>query len=271
MIRFLSSMKFAFWSMITLIIWSFIGVGMSSSGAYKDGFKMMNDQLIINWFFNEGLQNPFVTMWFVGFCIIGALLSLSFFFCTFTNLYKLISKKSNKIRNVLLFGIHLLFICIVGFHVLSMLIGYKKGNVNIFEGQSVTLDDKYIVTLNAINFLDNPEILQQKDKHSKIKYTEENFHIKDNYADFTIRKNTKTIANGKAYMLSPLISKSYRLTIEQFILEDSSPLSRIGVKFVFMKNPILYPFFISYALVILMIIIFTIITWKNHSLNKTTI
>lgn len=256
-------MKFAFWSIVALIIWFFAGVALAAFDLHSKAFSMMNDDLILNWFLNNMFHDPLVTLWFIGFCLCGFVVGVSFFFCTITTLFKLMIRQSFRLKHTLLFLMHVVFIGIIGFHLLSMILGYKKGHIPAFEGQKITINSDYSLVIRKINFVNDISVLRKKDKHSKIRLSHENFSIKENYAEIALYKSNHLTGLGKVYFLKPLLIKGFCFTIESFITNKNSTSSEVGVKMVIAKNPVLIPFFITYALAILLILLLAIVTWKK--------
>lgn len=92
MIKFLSSMRFAFWLLVSLIVWLFLGAMLTIQKDLAYAIKNMGNKLILDWLLEQSAQSPIILSWFIILCIIGALLAVSFLFCSWTNLYKVARK-----------------------------------------------------------------------------------------------------------------------------------------------------------------------------------
>ncbi len=267
MIRLLSSMKFAFWSIFALILWFFGGVAIASMGEYKKAFAKMNDLLILDWFFSESLNSIPVLLWFCGLCLFGGIVLLSFAFCTFTSLRKPLRIKKNKLKSWLMFSLHIVFILIVLFHVLSMIMGFKYGYQKAFDNTVLEFDNGYAVHVHEIQFVNDTEVLKSKEIHSKIRLSKENFSIDENYVDVSLFWKNEFLASGKTHFLKPFVYNSIHITIENFFVDNKKDKEIIGVRLVVARNPVIVPFFIMYAVAILLILFWTVLTWKESYLN----
>jgi hypothetical protein len=267
MIRFLSSMKFAFWSILALILWFFAGVAFASQGEYKKAFAKMNDLLILDWFFSESFNNIPVLLWFSGLCISGGIVLISFVFCTWTTLRKPLTLKKNRLKSWLMFSLHIVFILIVLFHVLSMIMGFKYGYQKAFDQTILEFDNGYAVHVHEIQFVNDTEVLKSKESHSKIRLSKENFSIDENYVDISLFKENEFLARGKTFFLKPFVFNNIHITIENFFVDNKNDNEKIGVRLVVARNPVHVPFFIMYAVAIVLILFWTVLTWKESYLN----
>jgi hypothetical protein len=263
MVRFLASMKFAFWSITALILWFLTGTILASASSYAKTFAQMNDVLIVEWFFHEAQSDSLVMIWFVVFCFFALLVAISFAFCTSVTLYKVMIRQSFELKQIVLFLMHVVFIGIMGFHLLSMVGGYKRGYIPAFEGQMISINENCSLIVRKIHFVDDPSVLRKKDKHSKIRLSKENFSIEENYVEVAMIRSGEIIGAGNIYFLKPLVINRYWFTIESFIIDEHKETPNIGARLVIARNPVLIPFFVMYGLAILLILIWTILTWNG--------
>jgi len=262
MIKFLSSMRFAFWLLFSIIIWFILGAFLSINDSFYHGIKEMSNELILNWLIQKSMNFPIVLAWFIGLCIIAVLLAISFIFCTWNNLLKVMLKNSTS-KSILLLTIHILFVIIMALHLGSMLFGYKYSDIEIGVGQEFKFDNDYSLTLDAVNYIDDINVLKMKYKAMRDYHTRDGFHYKDNYAAFTLKQNNKIIRKDKVKMLSPLKYGFLKVTISYFCLPKKSDSEIPGVKVVIAKNYFNELFFIFYALEIISILFFLALTWKK--------
>jgi len=263
MIKTLSSMRFAFWLLLSIIIWFFIGAMLTINDSFYYAIKKMGNELILDWLLKNSVETPIVLGWFIGLCIIGFLLAISFLFCTWNNLLKVV-RKQTSLKSILLFTIHVLFVIIMTLHLGSMLLGYKHSDVELAVGQEFKFEKGFSLVLNDVNYIDDINVLKMKYKEMRKYHTRDGFHYKDNYAILILKQNDNVIRSEKVSMLSPFKHGSLRATISYFYLPKGSKSDTPGVKLVIAKNYFNELFFIFYALEILNILLFLIITWKKE-------
>ncbi len=264
-IRLFASMKFAFWSLAGLVVWFFAGVVLGGNDQFKKGFQKMNDLLILDWLKNEATGNILIFIWFAGLCIVGGLVFMSFIFCTFTTLRKHLSKGRLRVRSRIMFLLHLVFILIVVFHIVSMVTGFKYGYQKAFVNSILRFDNSIAVEVHQIRFVNDPEVLKSRESHSKIRLTKENFNIDENFVEISLFRDGEFLARGKSRFLKPYVYKNIRVTIENFFVDDKVELDKIGVRLVVSKNPVLLPFFTLYAIAVVLMLLWTILTWKDRT------
>ncbi|MBI9052927.1 MAG: hypothetical protein JEY96_03865 [Bacteroidales bacterium] len=262
MIKLLSSMRFAFWLLLSIIIWLFIGAMLTIHDNFYYAIKEMGNELILDWILEKSSNSPTVLIWFIGLCLIGFLLAVSFIFCTWYNLLK-VARKQASLKSILLFIIHILFVIIMALHLGSMLLGYKYSDVELAVGQEFKFDEGYSIKLNKVHYIDDINVLKMKYKEMRKYHTRNGFHYKDNYAQLTLKQNDKEIKSEKTSMLSPFKYGCLRATISYFYLPKGSESDTPGIKLVIAKNYFNELFFIFYALEIISILIFLLITWKK--------
>ena len=264
MIKFLSSMRFAFWSLVSLIIWLFVGSLLTLNQDLSWAIKNMGNQLILDWLIEESKKSEIVLIWFIILCLIGLLLAISFIFCSWNNLLKIARKQLNA-KTILLLIIHIFFVTILGLHLGSMLIGYKCSNIELSEGQSFHFNNNLSIKLNKVNYVDDINVLKMKYKEMRKYHSPQSFHYKENYADITLFQDKNVLANKQIRMLDPLKYGSLRATLSYFYLPKNTNDERPGIKLVITKNYFDELFFIFYAIEILSILVFIVLTWKYKS------
>lgn len=262
--RFFTSMRFAFIAMICLIIWFAAGAFLTLAKIPGDVFKAMNHEMLIGWFFGTALASPLVMIWFVVFCLIAAMLMVSLLFCTYHTLYKSVKVKT-RWRPVLLLVIHLNFILILIFHVITATTGIKQGQLELGPGDSYQHESGYSIQVTGIQYVDDLKCLEKSNKKSRRDMSFQNFSHRDNYATVALFYNGLLLSQGRAYVLKPFVYKDLRFTVEKFILTGKGEKREAGVLGILVKNPFIFPFFILYAIEVLLILIFAIASWKKDA------
>ncbi len=248
MMKFLSSMKLAAIMLISLIVVFLCGIFLTANDGVYEAFKHMNDIIILDWIMEIGNKNIYVVIWFVILCLIAFLFGINLFLCTKDRLYKT-ALTSKSLKASLLFSIHIVFIIILLLHAVSLVIGFKHGNIVLSAGDKYEFENGYTLRLKEINFVDDFAILKDKKKSSRLEMTRDKFHYKENYASLSLFKNGEKVVDGSAFIFSPVSGDGIQITLEKFILDKMTkePAVRITVA----KNPLVLWFFVFYALGIL--------------------
>lgn len=248
MMKFLSSMKLAAILLISLIVVFLTGIFLTAYDGVYNAFKHMNDIIILDWLMDIGSKNTVVVVWFILLCIIAVLFGINLFLCTKDRLYRT-AIASKSFKTILLFLIHIVFIIILLLHAVSLVIGFKHGNIILSEGDQYKFEDGYTLSLNEIYFIDDYAILKDKKKSSRLEMTRDKFHYRENYASLELNKNGEKVAVGKAFIFSPVFGDGIQITLEKFILDKKTkePAVRITVA----KNALVWWFFVFYGLGIL--------------------
>jgi hypothetical protein len=255
-------MRFAFWVLLAFIAWFYVGAFIGLNDEYAIIIKEMSNYLILDWLLQKSAESPLVLGWFIGLCILGALLAVSFLFCSYYNLLKL-AKKNHKKGSVLLLFIHLMFVAIMALHLASMLFGYKYSNVGLTTDNNFQFEDGYTLKLDSVHYVDEIEILKLKYKERRNYMTSDALHYKQNIAFVSLYQNGELLKNGQTTMLHPFEYGTLRLSISFFYIPKNSETNTPGIRVVIMKNDLMELFFISYILCILSILWFLAITWKK--------
>ena len=260
MLRFLSSMHVAFWSILGMILWFGIGSLLASkTGSYYDVFSAMNEQMITQWLVHEAGHAPVVLAWFAGLCLIAGVLMLNTVLCIWKRVLPLLS--SARLSKSLLAIIHILIILVMAGHALTMVVGNKHPSTVMFPGQTKNIGDGYSLRMDALTFIDDPTLLglSKQEKHTKM--TGDVFHYKDNHVILTLLHDKKIVARGRAGILAPLDHGSLHIVLKKFVQNKKN--NRLGALMIPSNNPLPKPFFAIYALMILSLGWFSGITWKK--------
>lgn len=233
---------------------------MTNADSIYDAFKQMNDLIILDWFQKTETHNTAILIWFIVFCCVAVLFGINLVLCTWYNLLRPAVKRRGS-RSVMLFSVHLIFVIILVLHALSLVTGFKYGNIMLTEGEEYKFENNYTLKLEKINFTDDYKILKSNKKSSRLEMTIDKFHYKENYAAIVVERDGQNIINGNACVFSPLFGDGLQITVDKFVMDKKS--DRLGVKICITKNPFEFLFFIFYGLGILSMLIYLIITWKK--------
>ena len=255
-------MRFAFWVLLVFIAWFFLGALIASSDAYYGAFKDMSNYLLLDWFLNISSDNLLILFWFIGLCIIGGLLAISFMFCSYFNLLK-VAKKQRSRNSILLLFIHVMFVIIMGLHLASMVFGYKHSNVKMSVNDEFVFEDGFSVVFDSVKYIDDLSVLKLEYKEMRAFQTQELFHYKENIAFVTLYQHGEKISSGELTILSPFAYGSLRVTIDHFFIPPDAVSDVPKIEVVVMKNALVELFFISYLLFIFCVLWFLIISWKR--------
>ncbi len=266
MMRFLSSMRLAFWSLIALLLWLLVGVIIANSPSYYEATKAMNLQVLSTWLTNEALHQPVLLSWFLVLCAMCLVLGVSFLFCTSRTLLKKV-QTAPSLKTTLLFTLHLLCMGIMLLHLFSMSTGFKYSNIQLEPGQSWTSPEGYHILLRSVQYTDDVSVLNMPFRQQRQHQSPNEFHYRKNTARMSLSKNGVLLAESNIGMLTPLVYRSLRITLSSFYLPQNTNSQVPGVSLVFGKNSVIWPFFVCYGLGVFLIAFYTLISWKSEADN----
>ena len=132
-----------------------------------------------------------------------------------------------------------------------MVVGFKQEGIKLTAGESVTLPDGTRLTLEAVHFTADPDLLKNQGKGSHAEMRRDRFRVAENYVRVRLAKDGKPIGQGPVYMLSPLKTGGLRVTLRRFFLAKNHPDQPVGAILTAARNPVHEAFFLTYALMIL--------------------
>ncbi len=269
----LSSLYFTTIILVVLMLWFTWGILLAQSNTFGHGFDLMNSTLAPDWFSRTQGLPLLMKLWFVGLCVVMAVLAINLVFCSWVKILKIIRIKLITHKLVMLI-IHLVFGMVALGHFGSFFLGYRYENVKLKQGQSFALKDGYILMVKDVHFVDNPHVLTKPPKE----LSPDQYHHKANFSEVTLSQNGKQVTNGRIYFLRPLTYKDIQVTLKRFtppkgIKHSSHEVRKPGVKLVISKNPIRALVFVLFPAMIVGIGVFTIMTWrkpeKKNAIQKT--
>ena len=279
MIRFFSSIRLTFVLLMSLIVLLWFGTVLSLFPDLKDGIKLMNESLIHHWFMTAWHINWILPMWFLLVVFVAGLLLVNTLVCSITKQLTT-ALKIATLRRWSFFMVHLFFLIVLFCHGISLVVGHKTNNIKLFKGD-VHKIGTLTVEVASVTFSDDAEYLKLGPKKSREFMTREKFHRKANFAEIRIMDQGKSPVSGRVLMLSPLKYDTFRVTLTRFVYGKGDHQGEIGVNLTVTQNAFTQLFFIVYALMILALVCFIVITWtprekivvrtdKEPSIKQTT-
>lgn len=266
----LASLYFTTIILVVLILWFAWGILLAQSNTFGHGFDVMNSTLAPAWFSRTQGLSLLMKLWFVGLCVVMAVLAINLVFCSWVKILKIIRIKLIMHKLVMLI-IHIVFGVVALGHFGSFFLGYRYENITLQQGQSFSLKDGYMLSVKDVHFVDNPEVLTKPPKE----LSPDQYHHKANYSEVALSQNGKQLSSSRIYFLNPLTYKDIQVTLKRFtppkgISGSNHALQKPGVKLVVSKNPIKFLVFFLFPAMIIGIGAYMIMTWRQPE-NKNTI
>ena len=256
MINRLGSLKLGFYSLVALIL--LMGTGAFISPHFKNEFTMMNNTHFTDVLMHVLENAPSLRVWIVLLFICAGFVFINSLCCIITRQIPMI--KRPELKNWFFFILHCSFVLVLICHGLILVEGKKQTGIILDRGQHVDFG-RYRIIVPDIEFKDNIDILRvPKEKRHKL-MTVKNIHINDNYAQIIMSENSLQVAAGKIKMLSALRYKNIQVTLTDFIPDTRG--NKVRIKISITKTRLTALFFTAYALMIITLAGFTILTWKR--------
>ncbi len=259
-VKFLASMKLTSILIVAVVATMLAGGFLTSYDEIYHAFKEMNDMIILDWLLKWSTHNTVVAIWFVILVVFAVALGINLVLCSWDNLLKS-WLKTKSLKQLTLFLIHFVFIIIMLLHAVAFFVGYKYGNIVLKEGDEFAFEDNYVLKLERIEFVDNPEILRKKKCSSRLDMTSDKFHYKDSYVCIQLYEDGEKLAEGEMRIFEPFYFDGIQFTSEKYLLTKKS--DKLAVKMTISKNPFAIWFFIFYGIGIALMLFYLIIRWKK--------
>lgn len=256
MIKYLSSVKFTFYNLVLMILLMGTGVGLSQY--FKSSFKMMNEINIMEWIEHSWSNKSMIVIWFALLCLSAGLLFLNALFCTFTKQIQT-AIKSRAFQKWLFMVLHCLFIIVLACHGLSLIIGSKQSNAQLFPDDHIMFNNEFMVKVSQVVFQDDINILKADYQTQRGLMTRDNVNRKHNYVDISLIRHKELLETKKVKILSPLRYGPVQVTLSDFVLKDG----KLGVNLNITKNYLNYFFFAIYALMILTFGLYVFLSYRD--------
>jgi len=248
MIQKLSSVKFAFYNLVILVL--LMSAGIYLSQRYPAEFQEMNDVVLIKWLKSAVADTPVLAVWFILLCLNACLLFINAFFCTVLKQLQT-AIKSGGMKKWLFFTLHCLFIVVLVCHGLILVVGSKQSNLTLYQDDSIVFENDYKIAVTDIVFKDDISILKLDKNEQRSRMTRKNIHRKQNFAQISLCKSSSLVESKKVYMLSPLRHGAVQVTVTQFVARQINQQDQVGVNLTITRNYLNMFFFVIYALMIL--------------------
>jgi len=261
----LSSLYLTSILLICVILWLLWGMALDGIASYAEGFNTMNRILIRDWLVSDIPGSGLLKSWFLGFCVIMFFLGMNLASSLWTHFTRLLRIRCSRPRFFLFFA-HVFFGLVALAHLGSFMIGFRYENIDLRVGQTYEFEERYAVKMTEVHFVDDPGVLGKGRK--KLKPDE--FHYKDNYAEVAFFDRGREVSRERIFWLRPLKYKDIRATLKKFTpppkeagnhASDRSP----GISCVISRNPFLGVFLYVFPLMLLVMIIFLVETWRPLS------
>jgi hypothetical protein len=263
----LSSLHYTTWTLIVLFLWFSWGIVLANRESFSEGFYLMNSTLVRHWLATPDNGFFLLKFWFVGLCILVALLGINLVFCSWNKILRFITIRFNGPR-LLMLVVHVIFGLVALGHFGGFMLGYKHDNVRLREGQSFSFQNGHEVKVAKIHFADDPVIL----KKSRRELTRDEFHYRSNFAEIIMSREGSEINRGRAYVLKPMRSKDIQVTLKRFTPPRSRGSGKKGGKpgvvVAVSRNPVLGVFLFIYPLMIIGMAVYLAMTWRLPYKNK---
>lgn len=254
----LSSLKLTFWSLKGLCLLLALGVVLAHTQGPGTGIRSMSERLVMTWLLTESLQYPLVTIWFGCVVAVSALLFINLGFCIATRLMAPV-RNGRGARRILLAAMHVAFGLVMAAHAVSLCVGFKHSNIKLFAGKSFAFGSGYRLELEKTEFIDDPALLRLGYRKARSYMTRERFHHRENRVVLGLYHNDALLGRGDARILHPFKCAGMQAAVTRFII---SPGGAVGAMLVVTRNPLVGFFFINYALLIAVMAVYTVRTWR---------
>ncbi len=264
----LASMRFTLLILIVLALWFMWGLSLTGFDRFTRGFELMNSMVMKKWLFSDHEGSALLKFWFVGLCIVMAVLGINLILCTWQKIFRVIRVRFDGPRFYMLI-VHVFFGLVALAHLGGLMLGFKHQNIRLYKGDEVSLSEGYGIRVEDVNFVDDLSVLSK----SKRELLGSEFHYRDNYAGVLLSYKGKPVQRGKVGTMDPLKYRDVQVTLTKFV---PGPRSRggkggrpePGVVLTLSKNPVLSFFLIVYPMMIAGIFVYLFITWKSPSRNE---
>ncbi|OEU68200.1 MAG: hypothetical protein BA867_01945, partial [Desulfobacterales bacterium S5133MH16] len=207
----LASLYFTTIILVILMLWFTWGILLAQSNSFGHGFDVMNSTLAPAWFSPTQGLSLLLKFWFVGLCVVMAVLAINLVFCSWVKILKIIRIKLITHKLVMLI-IHVVFGIVALGHFGSFFLGYRYDNVKLKQGQSFALKDGHILIVKDVHFVDNPHVLTKPPKELR----SDEYHHDANFSEVTLSRNGNQVTGGRIYFLRPLTYKDIQVTLKRF-------------------------------------------------------
>jgi len=255
----LSSLNFATWTLVVLLLWIIWGLGLALDKDFFNGFKEMNSILVRDWLVDPTQGLLHLKVWFMGLCLVMVVMGVNLVFCSWNRILKIMRHRF-KGATLFMLIVHIIFGLVALGHFGGFMLGYRY-DVPLEKNNGFQFKGNYELKVADIHFANDPEIL----KKSRREMLRSEFQYENNFAEVALYQGESLVLKDRIYLLNPLHYGNIQITMKRFLPPKGNETSQglPGVMFAISCNPVLKIFLWIYPLMILGIAVHLIMTWRQ--------
>ncbi|MBN1930253.1 MAG: hypothetical protein JW786_01415 [Desulfobacterales bacterium] len=263
----LSSLNFAVWTLITLLLWFVWGIILAKNENFFSAFRQMNSILVRDWLLESGQGLNQLKFWFIGLCIVMFAMGVNLVFCSWNRILKIMRHRFNGPKLFMLI-VHMVFGFVALGHLGGFMLGYRYGDLQLEKDGVFSFEQGFSLKVTDVHFEDDPKVLEK----SRRELMRNEFHYERNFVEVALFQKEQLLLQDRVYLLKPLLYGNLQITLKQFLLPKDDVKTSGGlpdVMFSVSSNPVLKVFLIIYPIMILGIAIHLIMTWRQPEQGNT--
>ncbi|MCP4575909.1 MAG: hypothetical protein GY846_06460 [Deltaproteobacteria bacterium] len=257
----LSSLNFAVWTLIALLMWFVWGLVLAADEDFFNGFRQMNSILVRDWLLESGRGLIHLKVWFIGLCLVMVVMGVNLVFCSWNRILKIMRHRFSGPKLFMLI-VHMIFGFVALGHFGGFMLGYRYGDVPLKKGEVFSFEQGFELKVTDVHFEDDPKVLAK----SRREIMRNEFHYERNFAEVALFQEERLLLQDRVYLLSPLSYGNLQITLKRFLSPKDggkTPEGLPGVMLSVSSNPVLKAFLCIYPMMILGIAIHLIMTWQQ--------
>jgi hypothetical protein len=268
-IQAFSSLTTAFYLLAAQVFWLLTGMILAGIPPTEEGIHRMNREIVIDWLFSQALADRQVLAWFIGLCLLNLLLFANIVFCSATQLLQR-ARRIRSARGLLLFLLHILVLLIMAGHAANMTTGFKQAEIPLTRDAPLEIRGGTVIELEDVHYRAPLAYLDMK-QNERHRLGRKEFAMEKNFALLRLTQSGGGEFTGRLHLLQPWELGALRITLNRFFLSKTSPDTQVGVVVTVAKNPLHEIFFLVYAVFILSLILYLMLsagrTGKDEALG----
>ncbi|MDD2903107.1 MAG: hypothetical protein PHU44_11810 [Syntrophales bacterium] len=244
----LSSLVLTLYALSAVVLCLAVGIVLAQAPPFAAAMTRMDHGLVLDWLLAAragASASKVLALWFVTLCTAVAILVVNLCACTWTRLLPRL-KNVSRVNYWLLLLAHVLMILILLGHLSQMTMGFKEEGVKLLAGQSQTFPGDLRLTVEQVDFVNDPGILNLTYRQARRAHTRKAFNRTANMVRLALWRGPQRLAEGDLRILEPLLAGNIRLTLSDFFRDDSGGKSRVGAVLTVAYNPLTNFFFAAY-------------------------
>jgi hypothetical protein len=247
-VKQLSSLLLTVYALGGVVLCLVTGILLAQLRPFSLVMPSMDHRLILDWLlaaFQGGATSLALGIWFLALCASVGLLVVNLCACTLTRLLPRL-KNGTRLHSWLLLLAHVFMVLILLGHLSQMTLGFKEEGLKLLPGQSVELPGGLLLTVDQVQFRDDPGLLNLDYRQARKAHTTSAFHLERNLVGISLRQGDGPVVKGQLRLLEPFLNDGLRLTLSDFYRDDTGPTPRVGAVFTAVRNPLASLFFTAY-------------------------